>query len=120
MGVRLARAPPTTPAALHPPIHACQVFARWYRSPELLYGSTCYGPAVDIWAAGCIFAELLLRRPWFAGDSGAAAAAAHTCGHVGAVFGRAAHRGCPQPCRVPHAPTARSPPPPSSIQMWRC
>ncbi|KAL4858043.1 Cyclin-dependent kinase D-1 [Chlorella vulgaris] len=46
-----------------------QVFARWYRSPELLYGSTCYGPAVDIWAAGCIFAELLLRRPWFVGES---------------------------------------------------
>ncbi|KAL4420086.1 hypothetical protein ABPG77_004351 [Micractinium sp. CCAP 211/92] len=46
-----------------------QVFARWYRPPELLYGSTCYGPGVDIWAAGCIFAELLLRRPWFVGDS---------------------------------------------------
>lgn len=46
-----------------------QVFARWYRPPELLYGSTCYGPSVDIWAAGCIFAELLLRRPWFVGES---------------------------------------------------
>lgn len=29
-----------------------QVFARWYRPPELFYGSTCYGPGVDIWAAG--------------------------------------------------------------------
>jgi cyclin-dependent kinase 7 len=29
-----------------------QVFARWYRSPELLYGSTLYGFACDIWAAG--------------------------------------------------------------------
>lgn len=46
-----------------------QVFARWYRPPELLYGSTCYGPGVDVWAAGCIFAELLLRRPWFPGES---------------------------------------------------
>mmetsp|Transcript_42543 Transcript_42543/g.127592 ORF Transcript_42543/g.127592 Transcript_42543/m.127592 type:complete len:371 (-) Transcript_42543:442-1554(-) len=46
-----------------------QVFARWYRAPELLYGSTCYGFAPDIWAAGCIFAELLLRRPWLPGDS---------------------------------------------------
>lgn len=53
-----------------------QVFARWYRPPELLYGSTCYGPTVDIWAAGCIFAELLLRRPWFVGESGERA---HTC-----------------------------------------
>uniref|UniRef100_A0A1D1ZS62 [RNA-polymerase]-subunit kinase n=1 Tax=Auxenochlorella protothecoides TaxID=3075 RepID=A0A1D1ZS62_AUXPR len=46
-----------------------QVFARWYRAPELLYGSTCYGPGVDVWAAGCIFAELLLRRPWFSAES---------------------------------------------------
>ena len=46
-----------------------QVFARWYRPPELLYGSTCYGPGVDVWAAGCVFAELLLRRPWFPGES---------------------------------------------------
>lgn len=33
-----------------------QVFATWYRAPELLYGSTAYGPGVDIWAAGCVFA----------------------------------------------------------------
>lgn len=33
-----------------------QVFTRWYRPPELLFGSTCYGPAVDMWAAGCVFA----------------------------------------------------------------
>jgi len=39
-----------------------QVFARWYRAPELLFGSKQYGSAVDIWAAGCIFAELLSRR----------------------------------------------------------
>ncbi|KAL4457819.1 hypothetical protein ABPG75_012684 [Micractinium tetrahymenae] len=68
------------PAAIGPPVWAAAaapsgippedaVFARWYRPPELLYGSTCYGPGVDIWAAGCIFAELLLRRPWFVGDS---------------------------------------------------
>lgn len=46
-----------------------QVFARWYRAPELLFGSTCYGPGVDMWAVGCVFAELLLRRPWFPGES---------------------------------------------------
>ncbi|CAK0783466.1 hypothetical protein CVIRNUC_006665 [Coccomyxa viridis] len=46
-----------------------QVFTRWYRPPELLFGSTCYGPACDMWAAGCIFAELLLRRAWFPGDT---------------------------------------------------
>ncbi|EFH50977.1 hypothetical protein ARALYDRAFT_911536 [Arabidopsis lyrata subsp. lyrata] len=41
-----------------------QVFARWYRAPELLFGAKKYGAAVDVWAAGCIFAELLLRRPF--------------------------------------------------------
>lgn len=41
-----------------------QVFARWYRAPELLFGAKQYGAAVDVWAAGCIFAELLLRRPF--------------------------------------------------------
>ena len=35
------------------------VASRWYRAPELLYGSHHYGPAVDIWAVGCILAELL-------------------------------------------------------------
>ncbi|KAK9864840.1 hypothetical protein WJX84_009655 [Apatococcus fuscideae] len=46
-----------------------QVFARWYRAPELLYGSTLYTTSVDIWAAGCILAELLLRRPWLPGGT---------------------------------------------------
>eukprot|EP00195_Chlamydomonas_chlamydogama_P009416 CAMPEP_0202890988 /NCGR_PEP_ID=MMETSP1392-20130828/1203_1 /ASSEMBLY_ACC=CAM_ASM_000868 /TAXON_ID=225041 /ORGANISM="Chlamydomonas chlamydogama, Strain SAG 11-48b" /LENGTH=349 /DNA_ID=CAMNT_0049574647 /DNA_START=226 /DNA_END=1275 /DNA_ORIENTATION=+ len=46
-----------------------QVFALWYRAPELFFGSPCYAFAVDVWAAGCIFAELLLRRPWFPGMS---------------------------------------------------
>ncbi|TQD69304.1 hypothetical protein C1H46_045163 [Malus baccata] len=41
-----------------------QVFARWYRAPELLFGTKQYGPGVDVWAAACIFAELLLRRPF--------------------------------------------------------
>lgn len=46
-----------------------QVFARWYRAPELLFGSKQYGPGVDVWAAACIFAELLLRRPFLQGSS---------------------------------------------------
>ncbi|KAK4775496.1 hypothetical protein SAY87_023457 [Trapa incisa] len=46
-----------------------QVFASWYRAPELLYGAKQYGPSVDVWAAGCIFAELLLRRPFLQGSS---------------------------------------------------
>ncbi|WZZ80482.1 hypothetical protein YC2023_101054 [Brassica napus] len=46
-----------------------QVFARWHRAPELLFGAKQYGAAVDVWAAGCIFAELLLRRPFLQGNS---------------------------------------------------
>ncbi|KAJ1262740.1 hypothetical protein BS78_09G133200 [Paspalum vaginatum] len=46
-----------------------QVFARWYRAPELLFGSKQYGSGVDIWAAGCIFAELLNRKPFLQGSS---------------------------------------------------
>eukprot|EP00027_Filamoeba_sp_ATCC50430_P010440 CAMPEP_0168559338 /NCGR_PEP_ID=MMETSP0413-20121227/10467_1 /TAXON_ID=136452 /ORGANISM="Filamoeba nolandi, Strain NC-AS-23-1" /LENGTH=141 /DNA_ID=CAMNT_0008590553 /DNA_START=460 /DNA_END=881 /DNA_ORIENTATION=- len=28
-----------------------------------------YGSAIDIWAVGCIFAELMMRTPYFPGDS---------------------------------------------------
>jgi len=45
------------------------VATRWYRAPELLVKETYYTSAVDIWAAGCLFAELLLLRPLFAGTS---------------------------------------------------
>lgn len=34
------------------------VATRWYRAPELLVGDTQYGPAVDVWAIGCVFAEV--------------------------------------------------------------
>ncbi|KAI1081533.1 kinase-like domain-containing protein [Whalleya microplaca] len=40
----------------------------WYRAPELLLGSRHYTPAVDMWAVGCIFAELLSLRPIFKGE----------------------------------------------------
>ncbi|TLS20910.1 uncharacterized protein PpBr36_10711 [Pyricularia pennisetigena] len=40
----------------------------WYRAPELLMGSHHYTPAVDMWAVGCIFAELLSLRPIFKGE----------------------------------------------------
>ncbi|KAG7443597.1 Pkinase-domain-containing protein [Guyanagaster necrorhizus] len=47
----------------------CQVITRWYRPPELLFGCRYYGTAVDIWSVGCIFAELMLRTPYLAGES---------------------------------------------------
>lgn len=45
------------------------VSTRWYRAPELLLRSTTDNSPVDIFAAGCIFAELMLGRPLFAGTS---------------------------------------------------
>ena len=40
----------------------------WYRSIENLLGTRHYTSAIDIWACGCIFAELLILRPIFKGD----------------------------------------------------
>ncbi|CAB9502221.1 control protein 2 homolog 1 [Seminavis robusta] len=37
------------------------VVTLWYRSPELLFGETRYGPAVDMWSIGCIFGELICK-----------------------------------------------------------
>lgn len=46
-----------------------QVVTRWYRSPELLFGARFYGTGVDMWAVGCIGAELMLRKPFLTGDT---------------------------------------------------
>lgn len=40
----------------------------WYRAPELLLGARHYTPAIDMWAVGCILAELLSLRPLFKGE----------------------------------------------------
>ena len=45
------------------------VATRWYRAPELLVGDTQYGPPVDVWAIGCVFAELLTGAPLWPGRS---------------------------------------------------
>ncbi|KAG7857388.1 hypothetical protein KL939_003276 [Ogataea angusta] len=47
------------------------VVTRWYRGPELLFGAQHYSPAVDIWAVGIIFAELMLRTPYLPGKDDA-------------------------------------------------
>ncbi|GBG89574.1 hypothetical protein CBR_g49363 [Chara braunii] len=46
-----------------------RVITLWYRPPELLLGATKYGPAVDMWSVGCIFAELLSGRPILPGKN---------------------------------------------------
>jgi serine/threonine protein kinase len=56
------------------------VVTRWYRSPEIILLERDYGPPIDIWSVGCIFAELLTmlkdnaksqleRKPLFPGNS---------------------------------------------------
>lgn len=47
----------------------CNVITRWYRPPELLFGARHYAGAVDVWSMGCVFAELVLRTPFMAGNS---------------------------------------------------
>ncbi|KAH9411989.1 serine/threonine kinase [Ordospora pajunii] len=46
-----------------------QAVTRWYRAPELLMGAKEYGYCVDMWSVGCVFAELFLRIPMFAGET---------------------------------------------------
>lgn len=43
------------------------IMTRWYRPPEILLGSSRYTKGVDMWAVGCILAELILGRPIFPG-----------------------------------------------------
>ncbi|CAO1620905.1 unnamed protein product [Sympodiomycopsis kandeliae] len=40
----------------------------WYRAPELLMGTRHYTTAIDMWAVGCIWGELLGLRPLFKGE----------------------------------------------------
>lgn len=64
-----------------------RVITLWYRPPELLFGTTVYGPEVDMWSAGyvilntlcpfhlivifvvrCIMLELFTKKPVFQGN----------------------------------------------------
>jgi len=46
------------------------ICSRYYRAPELIFGATDYTTSIDVWSAGCVFAELMLGQPIFPGDSG--------------------------------------------------
>ncbi|XP_011503608.1 PREDICTED: cyclin-dependent kinase-like 4 [Ceratosolen solmsi marchali] len=45
------------------------VATRWYRAPELLVGDTQYSTAVDVWAIGCVYAELIRGEALWPGKS---------------------------------------------------
>lgn len=45
------------------------VSTRWYRAPEVLLRSPQYGTPIDLFAVGCIIAELYTRVPLFSGET---------------------------------------------------
>lgn len=45
------------------------ISTRWYRAPEILLRSKRYNSAVDLWACGCIMAELMSLSPLFPGSN---------------------------------------------------
>lgn len=44
------------------------VVTRWYRAPEIMLACPTYTSAIDVWATGCILAELYGRQPIFPGN----------------------------------------------------
>lgn len=46
-----------------------EVVTLWYRAPDVLMGSRQYSTSIDLWSAGCIFAEMSSGRPLFPGSS---------------------------------------------------
>lgn len=50
-------------------VYTHEVVTLWYRAPEILLGSQRYSTPVDVWSIGCIFAEMVTKRPLFHGDS---------------------------------------------------
>ena len=44
------------------------VVTRWYRAPEIMLSVQEYTKAIDVWSVGCIFAEMLKRKPLFPGS----------------------------------------------------
>nr|KAF6271055.1 cyclin dependent kinase 10 [Myotis myotis] len=46
-----------------------KVVTLWYRAPELLLGTTTQTTSIDMWAMGCVLAELLAHKPLLPGTS---------------------------------------------------
>ena len=41
-------------------VNVSYICSRYYRAPELIFGSTAYDSGIDVWSIGCVIAELLL------------------------------------------------------------
>lgn len=48
--------------------YSLDVSTLWYRAPEILLGSENYSEASDIWAIGCVMAEIIQCFPLFKSD----------------------------------------------------
>mmetsp|Transcript_3724 Transcript_3724/g.10210 ORF Transcript_3724/g.10210 Transcript_3724/m.10210 type:complete len:298 (+) Transcript_3724:57-950(+) len=46
-----------------------EVVTLWYRAPDVLLGNRNYGPSIDMWSVGCIFAEMSIGSPLFPGST---------------------------------------------------
>ena len=45
------------------------IATRWYRAPEVILSWKKYTAAIDVWAVGCVLAELIIRKPLFPANS---------------------------------------------------
>lgn len=43
------------------------ICSRYYRAPELIFGSTNYNEKIDVWSVGCVVAEMIKMSPLFPG-----------------------------------------------------
>lgn len=55
------------------------IVSRYYRAPELILGSNTYNYKIDIFATGCILAELFTQTPLFPGKSEGLQIFEHMC-----------------------------------------
>jgi cyclin-dependent kinase len=46
-----------------------QVCTQYYRPPEVMLNLKNYSYEVDVWSAGCVFLELIMKVPYLKGDS---------------------------------------------------
>ncbi|KAJ1959619.1 cyclin-dependent kinase 5 [Dispira parvispora] len=49
--------------------YSFEVVTLWYRAPDVLMESNHYSTTIDLWSAGCIFAEMSSGRPLFTGNN---------------------------------------------------
>lgn len=85
------------------------VVTLWYRAPELLLGIKEYTTAIDMWSVGCIFGELILKEPLFAGKG-----EIEQVGKIFKVLGRPTDDVWPGFSRLPNAASFNT----SSIQPY--